>query len=398
MVRGMRVLLVSPTDPKVPGNLKFLMGGENTYTRTLLAHPPPGVTYVHHLDALQNREVVLGPLHQPLRMLIRFRVFPLAAGTFDLVIRGAFDLVHCHAYTLRLTGVGARDLPVVMGDSIPSYWTAQTYFGYGPLRTWMTYGLRRLVHGALGVFDQDLSLGHYSSLVVMSEFAKREHIEFGADPSRIIVVHPGLPDRLRKRERKREAAALRLLFAGVWFRRKGGLVLWEAYLRVRKRFGQKVQLTILGPLPEKVKSQKSKFKSLGIVQHDYVPYDRLVGEFYPSADILVHVPPKVEGYGLVVEEAMSFGLPVVASNIGALPELVVDGKTGFLIEPGSVDSLEEALARLVRDESLREQLGKAARKRFLSHFSLPVMHRKLLGIYSKATHESGHHPSWNLRY
>ena len=125
-------------------------------------------------------------------------------------------------------------------------------------------------------------------------------------------------------------------------------------------------------------------KSYGITQHDFVSYDRLVSEFYPAADILVHVPPKAEGYGLVVCEAMSFGIPVVASRLGALPEMVVDGQTGLLVRPGSVGDLAEALERLVLDADLRGRLGQAARRRYLAHFSLSVMQKKLFRIYEEA--------------
>ena len=53
----MRVLLVSPLDPKTPGNLKFLVGGENTYSRNLLDFPPRGVQYIHHEEALKSGKV-----------------------------------------------------------------------------------------------------------------------------------------------------------------------------------------------------------------------------------------------------------------------------------------------------------------------------------------------------
>lgn len=390
----MRVLLISPIDPKVPGNLKFLMGGENTYTRTLLANPPPSVEYVHYVEALKKGEIRHRFFRQILQLLTKFRVLPLSAGTFDIEVLGNFDLVHCHAYTLRLDGRSRQHLPVVMGDSVPNRWALSSYFHQRSLRVEASYNLRQIVHRALGVFDQDLSLGNYSSLIVMSEFAKREHLKLGADLGRIAVIYPGLADRgerLSKSKSKRKG--VRFLFAGVWFERKGGLILWEAYQRVRVKLGEKVGLTILGPLPKKLKSQSSpksfatgqaKLKSLGILQHDFVSYDRLVGEFYPNADVLVHVPPKAEGYGLVVEEAMSFGIPVIASKVGALSEMVVDGKTGLLVEPGSVDSLEKALIRLVEDESLRERMSRSARRRFKKQFSLPVMHRKLLKIYKEA--------------
>lgn len=378
----MRVLLVSPVDPKVPSKLKYLMGGENTYTRTLLSNPPLGIEYVHHLDAIEEGEIGYGPFHQLLSFLVKFRVLPLSAGTQDLEIIGDFDLVHCHAYTLRLSGKKAQGLPVVLGNSIPNRWGLSEYFKQSSWRINTTYFLREVLHRKLGIYDQDLFLGDFSKLVVMSEYAKREHEKLGADPDRIAVVYPGLQDKGKRLVGKDRI--VRILFVGVWFERKGGMILWEAYKRVRERFGRKVKLTILGPLPKAIKHQTLNIKHYGIVQHDFVSYEKLTGEFYPKADIFVHVPPKSEGYGLVVQEAMSFGIPSIASGVGALPEMVENGKTGFLVEPGNVGSLEETLVRLIEDAPLRKRMGKAARKRFVEQFSLPLLQRKLTVIYKEA--------------
>jgi glycosyltransferase involved in cell wall biosynthesis len=376
----MRVLLVSPIDPIIPSDLKFLMGGENTYTRNLIENPPRGVEYVYYLNAIRDGEVRYGSLQKFLKRLVKFRILPLAAGTIDIEILGDFDLVYCHAYTLRLSNKKVRSLPVILGDSIPAYWSLSNYFGQSEMRIKTQYLIRRLTHQFLDVYDQDLFWGKFYKLVVMSQFAKREHVKLGADPKRIEVVYPGLPDRgERKRGKKGQ---INILFAGVWFERKGGRILLEAYKKVRKRFSENVSLTMLGPLPNDLRSLN--VKDQGIVQHDFVPYERLVGEFYLKADVLVHVPPEAEGYGLVVQEAMSFGLPVVVSKIGALKEMVSDGDNGLLVNPGNVEDLEKALIRLCEDSELRIRIGKNARHCFLTKFSLPIFQKNLLRIYKGA--------------
>lgn len=81
---------------------------------------------------------------------------------------------------------------------------------------------------------------------------------------------------------------------------------------------------------------------------------------YAEADIFV-LPTLREGYGQVVAEAMSFGLPIVASNVGAIPELVTDGVEGLLVPPADPGSLKLALQRLILDERLRRTLGENAR-------------------------------------
>ena len=73
-------------------------------------------------------------------------------------------------------------------------------------------------------------------------------------------------------------------------------------------------------------------------------------------------PQKVEGFGLVYLEAAVWGLPSIASKIGGVPEVVLDGKTGLLIEPLDISALTEAILKLVTDGPYRKELGKNAQK------------------------------------
>ena len=70
-----------------------------------------------------------------------------------------------------------------------------------------------------------------------------------------------------------------------------------------------------------------------------------------------------EAFGLVALEAMSAGRPVIASNIGGLPDIISDGKNGILVEPGDVEALRAALARVLADSALRSRLRAAAKRR-----------------------------------
>ncbi|MFC1576945.1 glycosyltransferase family 4 protein, partial [Candidatus Omnitrophota bacterium] len=83
---------------------------------------------------------------------------------------------------------------------------------------------------------------------------------------------------------------------------------------------------------------------------------------YSKSDIFV-LPTLSEAYGIVVHEAMSFGLPVIASRVGGIPEQITDGVEGFLVPPGDVKALSEALRRLITDRALREAMGKRATER-----------------------------------
>ncbi|HEX2861822.1 MAG TPA: glycosyltransferase family 4 protein, partial [Lacunisphaera sp.] len=99
--------------------------------------------------------------------------------------------------------------------------------------------------------------------------------------------------------------------------------------------------------------------------------DEKLGAVYAQADIFAMTPMphkhSVEGFGLVYLEAGAHGLPIVAHAIGGVPEAVIDGETGLLVQPGDGTALTQAFDRLLGDPALRRQLGEAGRARSLSH-------------------------------
>lgn len=370
----MEVLLISPLDPKVPSKLKFLMGGENTYTESLLLHAPRGVTYTHHTRALERGDISYTFAQRILTYFIKFRVLPIDSGYHCIKLHKRFDLIYCHGYNLLLTGKIRP--PIVLGDSSSNYVFLRDYLGWSEVRIRLQYALRKELHRYLGVFDRDLNLLNCKRLVVFSEFAKKIHIKLGVDKERISVLYPGIQS--RGLDYKKEKKQLNILFVGVWFERKGGLILLKAYERLRKKYSN-IQLTILGPLPKHISIDRKN-----ITQFDFVSYDRLLKEFYPSADIFVLVPPRVEGFGMVTIEAASYGIPAIVSSVCALPELVEHGKTGFVVEPNNVQVLEKALEKLIQNSALRKKMGEEARKRFLKKFAIEETNKKILKIYKEA--------------
>jgi glycosyltransferase involved in cell wall biosynthesis len=90
-----------------------------------------------------------------------------------------------------------------------------------------------------------------------------------------------------------------------------------------------------------------------------------------------------EGFGLAALEAMASARPVIATRVGSLPEIVIDGRTGLLVHPGDSRALADALVRLGSDPELRARLGDAARKRASAEFSLQKMVDKTLDVYAE---------------
>jgi len=104
-------------------------------------------------------------------------------------------------------------------------------------------------------------------------------------------------------------------------------------------------------------------------------------------DVFVH-PSLWEGFGIVLLEAMALGLPIVASDVCAIPDIVSDGQTGLLVPPGDSHGLAAAIIRLYRDRKLAKGLGQAGRSRLAQHFSLDEMVRKMIEVYEELLQRS----------
>jgi glycosyltransferase involved in cell wall biosynthesis len=141
-----------------------------------------------------------------------------------------------------------------------------------------------------------------------------------------------------------EATPPEVLYAGRLSAEKGVLDL------VAAADGMKLVVAGDGPLRERVPG------ALGFVPHHELSH------LYERAAV-VACPSRREGFGVACAEAMAHGRPVVASAVGGLLDLVVDGETGILVPPGDVPALGAALSRLLGDADLRRCLGAAARGR-----------------------------------
>ena len=105
-----------------------------------------------------------------------------------------------------------------------------------------------------------------------------------------------------------------------------------------------------------------------------------LAERYAAMDLYA-APQRWEGFGLTPLEAMASGVPVVATTVGAFPDLVVEGATGALVPPGDVGALAAAMAPLLDDAPAREAMGRAARAHVEAHHAIEAEARALEGIY-----------------
>ena len=108
-----------------------------------------------------------------------------------------------------------------------------------------------------------------------------------------------------------------------------------------------------------------------------------VVEYLNMIDIFI-VPSisSSETFGVAAIEASSCSIPVIASNIGGLPEVVIDGKTGYLVPPGDAESIAEKIIKLIEEPSLRQRLGKGGRKFVVDNYEWESCASKMEGIYN----------------
>jgi glycosyltransferase involved in cell wall biosynthesis len=151
---------------------------------------------------------------------------------------------------------------------------------------------------------------------------------------------------------------LNILFVGKEFERKGGDVLLAAFSRVRSRVPA-ARLTIVGPPAAR---QQAGVTWTGLLR------DRVaLRACYENAAVFA-MPSRCEPFGLVFLEAMAFGLPCIGTNRDAMPEIIADGQSGFLVPPGDEVALAEKLILLLEDAPRATSMGRFGYEQVVSRF------------------------------
>jgi glycosyltransferase involved in cell wall biosynthesis len=105
-----------------------------------------------------------------------------------------------------------------------------------------------------------------------------------------------------------------------------------------------------------------------------------VHDLLESSDVLI-LPSYAEGLPMAIVEAFAFEVAVIASSVGAIPEIVVDHKSGLLVSPGDVDALEQAIRDLCADDQLRESLARAGRSTWESRLEIGQYTERITEIW-----------------
>ena len=357
----MRVIHVAPTAFGPQG----LYGGGERYplelARALAAEADCElVTF----GSRPGRWLVRGGLRvRVLRPLTRLHGHPAqpVAPLLPMALTGA-EIIHAHHFRslpTRMAAVTARALGAGM---------AVTDHGL-PGRTWGGLAHR--------LFDRFLTVSQYSARLLGAPSERTRVIYGGADPRRFapdpsahrdgvlfvgrLTPHKGIDHLIRALPAH---ARLRIAGGGGHDARPPE----RDYPALLRRLAQDRDVTFLGPVPDPdLPDLYRAAEVLALPSLDRTCYGR-------------HVPV-CELLGLSALEAMSSGTPVIASRIGGLPEVVVDGETGFLVEPGDVEALRDRLALVLSDRRLAARIAANARELVIERFTWRLCAERCLSAY-----------------
>lgn len=197
-----------------------------------------------------------------------------------------------------------------------------------------------------------------------------------ADPLPVTVIPNGV-DRFPEREDPPRGGA-RLLFVGRLVAQKNVALLLHAFAAMTRKEAQ-LEIAGDGPLRSSLEALARELQLEGrVIFRGWLDRSEMP-ETYRNATLLV-LPSHYEGMSNAVLEAMSAGLPVVATAVEGIGELIEDGLTGLIAPPGDAAALTRAMDRLLEDAALRHRLGNGARERVADRFSWDAAARAYLRL------------------
>lgn len=220
------------------------------------------------------------------------------------------------------------------------------------------------------------------SIVSFSESARRSVIEdYGIKPEKVALIYPGVNvEQITPSNQIVAHAQTRcnILFIGGDFERKGGYDVLDVFL---KHFSNRAKLHLV------TQAAIACDHANVHVYTNIKAYTPEWLELYQQADVFV-MPTHSEPFGWVFIEAMAAGLPIVATRLNAIPEIVAEGETGLLIEPGDRTALADRMGRLLQDPDLRRNMGAKGRRVAEQKFNYQTHFKQLEGLFNTAVRKT----------
>jgi alpha-maltose-1-phosphate synthase len=290
------------------------------------------------------------------------------------------DVVHTHTWYVGLGGMlvqAIHGVPLVV-----------TLHSLEPLRPWKADQLG--TGYVVSSWAERLAVERADRVIAVSAQMRADILaNFRVEPERVVVLHNGVDAEAFARTERREALDRHgvrepyALFVGRISEQKGIFQLLDA----ARQLPEGVQLVLCASSPDtpelltRLQTAVSGRPQIRWI-NAMLPLEEIV-QIYSRAAVFV-CPSIYEPFGIINLEAMACGTPVVASRVGGIPEVVVDGETGWLVEPGDPTALAQALRTALADPQRARRMGEAGRRRVEAHFSWDRIAALTMGVYEQA--------------
>jgi glycosyltransferase involved in cell wall biosynthesis len=270
------------------------------------------------------------------------------------------DAIFMHTTTLAPLAVDYFSRkPTILSSDGTQFNKREMRGAYGLKAEWRaTEQAKRLLYS--GVFSRA------AGFVAWSNWAKRSFVEdYGCRDQDVAVIPPGV-DLKQFSSADRDHELPRILFVGGDFVRKGGDLLLKIF---RARLRGKAELILVTRAELAEEPGVRLFRNMQ-------PNSEALHDLYRAADIFV-LPSRADCYSLVCMEALAAGLPIVATPVGGIPDLVCEGRTGHLVEVDDERALGDVIEALLQDSSRRRAMGIQCRLEAESSFDARANTRRL---------------------
>jgi N-acetyl-alpha-D-glucosaminyl L-malate synthase BshA len=349
----MKILLVSAWKPR--------KGGIVTHVENLIKRSKHRFLILTYRDKRLKGEKDV--IRVPVLELPVLRGISFALLSFLRALFADFDIIHAHyAIPQGFAGVlikKAKKKPLIL----TVHGSDLTVLGGSPL-------FRPILRW---IFNQS------DLIIAVSQYMKGLVIDMGVEEDRIRVIYNGVEARGLVRGKGR-----RIIFIGALVWQKGADILIKAFKEIKEKHPD-VRLVIVGdgPLRARFEGLVAKLKLTDV---EFKGYVENIASVFTAESVLV-LPSREEGFGIAVLEAMARGVPVVASKTGGLLEIVEDGRNGLFFTRGQAGSLADAVDKIVADTKLRRRLMDEGLKTALK-FTWQEMVEETEDVYKRFEGES----------
>ena len=280
------------------------------------------------------------------------------------------DIIHCHSSKAGIVGRIAGAI-----KNIPAVFTA-----HGWAFTSGVSPAKRIIYAAI----EHIMLGITKRVICVSEFdrklAKRWFLH---NYNRVITVHNGIADKKFSNSTFREySLPLKLVSVARFSHQKNNMELIRAVEQINKLYSGSLQLNMVGdgPLLSEAQAYVESYKLEDDVH--FLGSRTDVDDILNQNDIFCLIS-NYEGLPISIIEAMRAEMPIIASDVGGVNELVQDGVNGLLIPRGNIFELVDKLKYILEHKDLIKSMGEASRKIYEEEYTADRMNQKILSVYNE---------------